>query len=143
MIKPVFFDTSALIATGNKHDAFHLDALRIRNDLKRRERYFVTTSAILYEFGSAFSATGLRPTAIKMIEAIRQSKKWKCIQIDNELFNKGFELYKQVKDKEWGLVDCTSIIVARDMGIMEVFTADHHFEQAGFTILLKPGEQGK
>ena len=42
-----------------------------------------------------------------------------------------------MKDKEWGLVDCTSIIVARDMGITEIFTTDHHFEQAGFTILLK------
>ncbi len=143
MIKPVFFDTSALIAIGNKHDAFHLDAVRIRNDLKKTKRYFVTTSAILYEFGSAFSSINLRLTAIKMIEAIIQSKKWNCIQIDNELFNKGFELYKQVKDKEWGLVDCTSIIVSRNMGIIEVFTADHHFEQAGFTILLKPAEQKK
>lgn len=50
MIKPIFFDTSALIAIGNKHDNFHLDALRIRNELKRKESYFVTTSAILLEF---------------------------------------------------------------------------------------------
>ncbi len=40
-------------------------------------------------------------------------------------------------DKEWGFVDCTSILVAKDMGIKDVFSADHHFEQAGFNILLK------
>jgi len=79
----------------------------------------------------------LKSSAIKLIEAVRQSKKWEGIFIDEKLLNRGFELYRQMKDKEWGLVDCTSIIVARDMGITEIFTTDHHFEQAGFTILLK------
>ena len=79
----------------------------------------------------------LKSSAIKLIEAVRQSKKWEGIFIDEKLLNRGFELYRQMKDKEWGLVDCTSIIVARDMEITEIFTTDHHFEQAGFTILLK------
>ncbi len=43
-----------------------------------------------------------------------------------------------MEDKGWGLVDCTSIVLAKEMGINEIFTTDHHFEQAGFTILLKP-----
>jgi len=30
-----------------------------------------------------------------------------------------------------------SILIAREMGITEIFTADHHFEQAGLRILLK------
>lgn len=42
-----------------------------------------------------------------------------------------------MSDKDWGLVDCTSIIVAKNLGISEIFTTDHHFEQAGFQILLK------
>lgn len=40
-------------------------------------------------------------------------------------------------DKEWGLVDCASIHVAKNMGIKDIFSTDHHFEQAGFQILLK------
>ena len=39
-------------------------------------------------------------------------------------------------DKEWGLVDCSSIIVAREREITEVFSTDRHFKQASFTILL-------
>ncbi len=50
--------------------------------------------------------------------------------------NKGLELFKRMLDKEWGLVDCTSIAIANDLGITEIFTTDHHFEQAGFNILL-------
>jgi len=136
-MKRVFVDTSALIAIGNKRDTFHCQALGVKDDLKRSKRDFITTSAILLEFGNAFSPVSLKSSAIKLIEAVRQSKKWEGIFIDEKLLNRGFELYRQMKDKEWGLVDCTSIIVARDMEISEIFTTDHHFEQAGFTILLK------
>jgi predicted nucleic acid-binding protein len=40
-------------------------------------------------------------------------------------------------DKEWSLTDCISFIAMEDRGITEAMTADHYFEQAGFTILLK------
>ncbi len=55
-----------------------------------------------------------RSIAIKFIEAIRQSNKWNYIDIDDVILKKGFELYKKVADKEWGLVDCTSIILAKE-----------------------------
>jgi hypothetical protein len=135
-MKPIFVDTSALIAIGNKRDTFHRQALQIREELKQTNRYFVTTNAVLLEFGNTFSSVTLKPIAIKLIEALKQSSKWNCIQIDEVILNKGFGLYKQVQDKEWGLVDCTSIIVAKDFKINEIFTTDHHFEQAGLTILL-------
>jgi len=35
-------------------------------------------------------------------------------------------------DKEWSLVDCSSMVVMARRGIAEAFTSDHHFEQAGF-----------
>lgn len=136
-MKTVFVDTSALIAIGNKRDAFHSQALKVREKLKQTKANFIITNGILLEFGNAFSPVNLKPTAIKLIEAITNSRKWHCVNIDDHLIQKGFELYKQVQDKNWGLVDCISIIVARDMSIREIFTTDHHFEQAGFEILLK------
>ncbi|HWR21118.1 MAG TPA: PIN domain-containing protein, partial [Verrucomicrobiae bacterium] len=39
--------------------------------------------------------------------------------------------------KEWGLTDCTSFIVMEDQRLREAFTADHHFQQAGYTCLLR------
>lgn len=71
------------------------------------------------------------------MEAIRLSKKWTVIAIDEKIMNQSFNLYKKMSDKDWGLVDCTSILVAKNLGISEIFTTDHHFEQAGFQILLK------
>ena len=136
-MNPVFVDTSALIAIGNRRDAFHTQAVSTAALLKQSQQNLVTTDAVLLEFGNAFSAVNLKPTAVKMIEAVRASEKWLCIALDDALIERGFQQFKQMADKDWGFVDCISILVARDMGTREVFSTDHHFEQAGFQILLK------
>lgn len=134
----VFVDTSALIALGNTRDAFHHAACQMNTELQRQPCHVVTTIAVLFEFANAFSAPQSRRTAIALIEAIRESERWTCVRLDDEIFQKAFERFKLVQDKAWGLVDCLSIIVAEDAHIMEIFTTDHHFEQAGFRILLPP-----
>lgn len=48
----------------------------------------------------------------------------------------GFDLFKQMQDKSWDLVDCINITAARQQNITEIFTHDNNFTQAGFTILL-------
>lgn len=140
-MKQIFVDTSALIALGNKRDTFHFSALKIVDELKKSQVNFVTTSAVLLEFGNAFSPLSLKSTAISLIKAIKMSQKWTYITIDDLIFDQAFNLYQQRQDKEWGMIDCTSIIVAKEMKITEILTTDHHFEQAGFTILLKPNKR--
>lgn len=135
-MKPIFVDTSALIALGNKKDSFHQQAIEIRNQLKREKCNFITTNAILLEFGNAFSRVHLKPVAISVIKAIKMSPKWESVLIDELIFERAFTLYQKMTDKEWGLVDCSSIIIAQEREITEVFTTDRHFKQADFTILL-------
>lgn len=135
-MKLIFVDTSALIALGNKRDSFHQQAIQIRNQLKSQNSNFVTTNAILLEFGNAFSGIYLKPVAISLIKAIKMSQKWQCILIDELIFEQAFSLYQKMNDKEWGLVDCSSIIVAKERKVTEVFSTDRHFKQAGFKILL-------
>ena len=136
-MKPIFVDTSALIALGNKRDKYHHQAIEINNFLKQANVNYFITSAIILEFGNAFSPVNLKRTAIQIIDSINMSKKWKRIDINKSYIEKGFQKYKKFQDKDWGLVDCTSMIIALEFGIKEIFTADKHFEQAGFKILLK------
>jgi predicted nucleic acid-binding protein len=49
---------------------------------------------------------------------------------------RGFILLSR-PDKEWPLTDCISFVVMRRYDIVDALTADHHFEQAGFNLLLK------
>jgi hypothetical protein len=55
---------------------------------------------------------------------------------EEEIFRRALELYAQVSDKTWGLVDCASFVVTRDEHIVDALTTDHHYEQAGFRCLL-------
>ena len=137
MNNQVFVDTSALIAIGNKRDAFHAQAIEVNDRLVRSNSLFVTSNAVLLEFGNAFSTVNLKPFSIRLIDAVMQSKKWKSIVVDEQIMNRGFALYKQMADKDWGFVDCSSIVLAKSLGIKDVFSTDHHFEQAGLNILLK------
>jgi uncharacterized protein len=59
------------------------------------------------------------------------------IASQRELLAAGFSLYSQRPDKDWSLTDCISFVVMQREGITEALTGDHHFEQAGFSILLK------
>jgi hypothetical protein len=136
-MKPIFVDTSAFIAMGNTRDQFHPPAIDLRNQFIKYKRTHLTTSAVLLEFGNAFSPIPLRPTAIRFIETIIISRFWQVIPINNDWFNRGFSRFEQMGDKEWSLTDCISMIIAEELGIHEIFTNDHHFEQAGFTILMK------
>ncbi len=55
----------------------------------------------------------------------------------DQLWQEGIDLYQRSSDKEWSLTDCISFVVMQREGITEALTGDKHFEQAGFTALLK------
>jgi predicted nucleic acid-binding protein len=59
------------------------------------------------------------------------------VPLSRSLLEQGLALYEQRVDKEWSLTDCISFIVMKQAGITEALTGDRHFEQAGFTALLK------
>ena len=54
-----------------------------------------------------------------------------------DLFDAGVSLYSRRQDKDWSLTDCISFAVMQQQGLTDALTADHHFEQAGFTLLMK------
>ena len=136
-MKTVFVDTAALIALGNKRDDLHQAAKDVRRELVAYGCSFVTINLVLVELCNAFSQPPLRNVAIEMMEGIEHSSRWHIVDVDNMLFRESFSLYRSMSDKSWGLVDCASILVARKLTISRVFTADRHFSQAGFEILLR------
>jgi uncharacterized protein len=86
--------------------------------------------------GNTFSRAPFKPVALRLIETARSSPRWRCIPVDRPLLDRGFALFRQRLDKDWSLTDCISILVAKELGIEQAFTTDHHFTQAGLAILL-------
>jgi uncharacterized protein len=128
-----FLDTSFVIALVNKSDQYHSQPL----DLAARfdKKSLVTTDAVLLEIGNAL-ARNFKAQSIQIIEHFLTSDEIHIVHLNVELFRRAFELYQSHTDKAWGLIDCISFVVMKDLKLTQSLTADRDFEQAGFAILL-------
>ena len=130
----VFVDTSFVVALVNKKDQNHNLAIELAEAFA--DQGLVTTDAILLEIGNALSRN-FKKQSIEIIEHFLTSDDVKVIHLHPPLFRKAFDLYKSHSDKLWGLIDCVSFVVMRELAITEALSADKHFEQAGFRALIK------
>ena len=128
-----FIDTSFVVALINQRDQYHVQAVELASQFEKRS--LVTTDAVLLEIGNAL-ARNFKEASIQIIEYFLTSDEVEIIPLNTQLFARAFELYRSHLDKSWGLIDCVSFVVMRDFGLSESLTADKHFEQAGFAVLL-------
>lgn len=137
MTNEVFLDTAYAIALSAASDEFHEQAIRIAQDLEATKARLVTTSAVLLEIGNALSKLRYRRAAMLLLDSLMADPNVEVIALSPELFEKAHQLYRSRPDKEWGLTDCVSFVVMQERGITQALTTDHHFQQAGFQVLLR------
>jgi predicted nucleic acid-binding protein len=133
----VFLDTSYAVALTTPQDGHHRQALELAGDLERQGAQMVTTRAVLLEIGNSLSRKRHRALGVALLEFLETDPRVEIVPLSEDLYRKGFELFGQRLDKEWGLVDCVSFVVMQDRGIRESLTTDEHFDQAGFRALLR------
>ena len=90
----------------------------------------------ILESGNAL-AKRFRTEVIDIINQFQNSADVEIVRLDPEIFEAGFNLFKQHKDKTWGLVDYISFVVMNERGVTEALTYDQHFVQAGFRALMR------
>ncbi|WP_019503211.1 type II toxin-antitoxin system VapC family toxin [Pleurocapsa sp. PCC 7319] len=134
----VFVDTAAWIALLNIDDVWHQKAHIVRSELVDKNYIFITTDFILLEVADALCLPIHKKNTVNFLRNIYQLKSTRVIPLNQDLFQSGLSLYEKRLDKDWGLTDCISFVVMQKEGILEAFTSDKHFEQAGFARLLKP-----
>jgi len=133
-MKAVFADTSYYVAFLNANDAHHAAALRWSRRLRQP---MVLTEYVLTELGSWLSVGPHRRHYPGLVRTLRGEPQTTILPASRELFDRGLDLFERRPDKEWSLTDCISFVVMRQRRIEQALTTDHHFQQAGFTILLK------
>lgn len=133
-MKTVFADTFIYLAIVNPADAYHQQAVALSRALKCRT---LTTAWVLTEVADALAAPRQRSVFLTLHESLRNDRNVTVLPPDEDLFDRGLDLYSRRPDKDWSLTDCISFVAMEDEELTEALTADHHFEQAGFTILLK------
>ncbi|MBM4042986.1 MAG: type II toxin-antitoxin system VapC family toxin [Planctomycetes bacterium] len=129
-----FADSFFFFALLDKGDEAHDKATEAVGELHHD---LVTTPWVLLEVGDGLAAPRTRRRFVALLEFIRAREDFHVVRVDQATYDRAVELYSQRADKEWTLTDCTSFVVMRERGIRDALTGDHHFEQAGFTALLK------
>lgn len=96
-----------------------------------------TTDAVLLETANALSPLSMRKHAVRLVTRLRRQSEVEIVAFDEPLMQRAWQMYCDRSDKSWSLTDCISFIVMQERNIQSALTSDHHFEQAGFQILLR------
>jgi len=131
-----FVDTQYFVAIFQQSDQWHQRAAELESQIGGYN--FVTTDSILCEVLNYFSsyAEETRREVSAFILEVLADVNFEVIEQTRNEFLKGLHLYASRLDKGYSLTDRISMNVCRELGITEVLTHDHHFEQEGFKILL-------
>ena len=132
----LYADAVYFVALLSPTDDLHASAITVATD--PRAGRFVTTDAVLGELLAYVAERGIhaRRQAVGLIDDLLLDPAWVLIRQTPDLFDRAFALYRRRLDKGYSLTDCMSMVVCGDLGITEVLSHDHHFEQEGFAILL-------
>jgi len=133
-MRACFGDTSYFLAMLVPRDVNHEPARRWAAQARTA---IVTSEYVVLEVGNFLSPTSTRPLFEGFLRVLRADSRITIVPGSSELMRRGSELYVARTDKSWSLTDCISFEIMRQHGITEALTADRHFEQAGFTVLLK------
>jgi uncharacterized protein len=133
-MKAVFADAFYFVALVNRADQHHRKAVAAAQQLESR---IVTTEWVLAEFADALAESASRRIVARFVNDLRQDPTVTIVAADADLFHRGLTLYEARPDKKWSLTDCISFVVMNDEGLREALTGDEHFQQAGFTALLR------
>jgi predicted nucleic acid-binding protein len=136
-LRKVFLDTAFFIGLLNVHDQHHQSAEQVDAALLENDCDLYTSQMVLTEVLNGLSDKGkhVRLAAGDYVQELARAVS--VVKQTPELFNAAFDVFRQYKDKEWGLVDCSSFVIMEECDIHEAATTDEHFKQMGRRILMR------
>lgn len=136
-MKTVFVDAVYWIAMAIPRDPWRAAAEEAERKLGPAK--LVTSDEVLTEFLTALSRGGprVRLTAVNSVRALMTEPEVRVVPQTAESFRAALHRYEARPDKAYSLQDCASMNVMEAHGIDAILTNDRHFEQEGFTVLMK------
>lgn len=133
----IFVDTGAWIALSDKSDQYHLESVRIYNELKQQKSRFVTTDYVLDETVTRLRFDTIHQVAVRFLDAMEDSENagiLKIIRTDETLFREAVSVFRKYDSAVLSFTDCVSFAVCRKYGINQAFGFDRHFAMMGISL---------
>jgi predicted nucleic acid-binding protein len=138
-VTSVFVDASAWVAFFNRRDAHQLEAHETMELLLRTSAPLITSTWTTYEAITIVRSKLGYGRARRLWQMANNGRIATMIRVDPTIESAALKLFWRYRDKEWGVVDCASIVLMERIGCETVFGYDRHFVEAsrqrGFTVL--------
>ncbi len=136
-MRHIFLDTSYLIALINRQDEHHDMAKAWAERLLAEQICSHLSVPIMFEIADGFARLGRREIGISLLEQMSRAENYIVHPFRAATYRNAFALYLSRRDKEWSLTDCYSFELMKELELVDALTADRHFEQFGYHILLR------
>lgn len=139
MSQPVFVDASGWVAIINRKDQNHNESVQIYRRLLAASTVLVTTTWTACEALTIVKSRLGFSQAERLWDRIRSRAVVDLVWIDEKYERETLQLFWHYKDKKWGVVDCSSLVVMNAVSCRRAFAYDSHFIEAsrqfGFAIV--------
>jgi predicted nucleic acid-binding protein len=126
----VFVDASAWVAFFNRRDAHQTQAREQMTALLRSGIALVTSTWTTYEAITIVRSKLGYGRARRLWQFANNRRIISMIRVDPRIESAALKLFWQHRDKDWGVVDCASLVIMERIGCQTVFAYDRHFVEA-------------
>jgi uncharacterized protein len=133
-----FLDTSYIVALEIKNEDVHVRVTEHWLSLFPQRPQILTTTYVFDEVVTLLNSRKLHGKAVEVGTLLLESPDILLVEIDNEIFERGWQDFKRYKDKSFSLTDCLSFVVMQQRNITSALTLDMYFQQVGFQVF--PGK---
>jgi len=124
----VFVDADAFVGLTIPTDAHHKTAVSLVKVLKDKKAQLFTSSDVLKEAATVISQRGSHKAAVEFLRKIISGEvDVTVIFVDEEINQRGIEIFTKQASKNVSVFDCTSFAVMEKYKIEHAFSFDKHF----------------
>lgn len=127
----IFADTSTLVSLYSKTDSNHAKAVQIIKSYKNNP--LIISKYIFAETVTILSQREGKKQSIKVGEVLKNVYVW--ADINQEIENLAWEIFKKQTSKNVSFVDCTTIALYQDGAFDKLFSFDSDFKKNKVAIL--------
>lgn len=131
----MLLDTSGLLCLHYKTEPLHTQAsIEYKKAIIRLTHSYIIAEYVALANARRFPRSSVLAFIVDLLDNLDIETVW----VDEQLHRNAVELLTVRQDKTYSLCDSVSFVLMNQRGITEALTTDRHFEQEGFTRLLRP-----
>jgi predicted nucleic acid-binding protein len=131
----MLLDTSGLLCLHYKTEPLHTQACtEYKKAIIRLTHNYIIAEYVALANARRFPRSSVLAFVVDLLDNLDIETVW----VDEQLHRDAVELLTMRQDKTYSLCDSVSFVLMNQRGITEALTTDRHFEQEGFTRLLRP-----